>query len=199
MYTAQNQLKPEGLAGISQDQIDQHWALYEGYVKNFNELTEQLAQGDLDPRATSELRRRAGFEFDGMALHELYFGNLSAGQTLADSSALAEELAATWGNLDRWREDLAQTAMMRGVGWAILYHDATADRLFNWWVSDHELNQPAGLNPILALDVWEHAYMVDHGAGGRADYVEAFLRNVHWELVIERFDRSRRGEIVKRW
>jgi len=194
-YSAQTKLKPQGLEGISDNQIDQHWELYEGYVQNFNVLSEKIAKDQAD----KELRLRAGFEFDGMALHELYFGNLSAGQSLDDSSALATRLGERWGSLKAWREDLVDVATTRGVGWAMLYHDPTSDQLFNWWVSDHELNHPASMNPILALDVWEHAYMVDHGADGRAAYVEAFLKNVHWEVVQDRFARSARGEIVKRW
>jgi Fe-Mn family superoxide dismutase len=79
---------------------------------------------------------------------------------------------------------------MRGVGWVILYHDLLAGRRFNWWVSDHEVNHPAGLHPILVLDVFEHAWMVDYGAREKGKYVKAFLENVSWETVEQRFKDS---------
>ncbi|MCI0546107.1 MAG: superoxide dismutase [Candidatus Rokubacteria bacterium] len=197
-YTVQATLKPKALAGISDEQIDQHWKLYEGYVKATNELLADLGKARTGSRTWAELKRRLAFEWDGMALHELYFGNLAAGAALSPGSALATALGATWGDVGAWRKDLTATAAMRGSGWAILYHDAAEDRLFDWWVSDHELGHPAGLNPILVLDVWEHAYMVDHGAGGRAEYVAAFLENVRWEVVEQRFRDSRAGRVVAR-
>jgi Fe-Mn family superoxide dismutase len=125
-----------------------------------------------------------------MALHEYYFGNLAAGRPLRQKSALADALAADWGDLRAWREEFVKTAAMRGIGWVVLYHDPWAGRLFNWWVSDHEINHPAGLTPILVLDVFEHAWMVDYGAGEKGKYVKAFLENVNWEIVEQRFKDS---------
>ncbi len=105
-----------------------------------------------------------------MALHEYYFGNLAPGADLSPGGALAGGLVEAWGDIRAWREDFAKTAEMRGIGWAI-----------------HEVNHPAGLRPILVLDVFEHAWMVDYGAGEKARYVEAFLENVNWEIVERRF------------
>ena len=186
-YPVQYHLKPRGLGGISAKQIDQHWRLYEGYVKNANEILEELNYARLGSRHWEELKRRLGFEFNGMVLHEYYFGNLAAGAELASPGALATALAETWGDVPAWREDFARTAAMRGIGWVILYHDPRAGHLFNWWVGDHEINHPAGLHPILVLDVFEHAWMVDYAAGERAKYVDAFLENVDWEVVEQRF------------
>jgi Fe-Mn family superoxide dismutase len=189
-YPVQEHLKPLALKGISAKQIEQHWQLYEGYVKNTNELLEELTHARLGSRHWAELKRRLGFEFNGMVLHEYYFGNLAAGATLSPQSALAVALAETWGGLPAWREDFAKTAAMRGIGWVILYHDPPSAHLFNWWVSDHEVNHPAGLNPILVLDAFEHAWMVDYAAGDKAKYVEAFLQNVNWEIVEQRYKDS---------
>ena len=190
-YKVQEQLKPRSLTGISNGQIEQHWQLYEAYVRNTNELLEELAAGEPGTRHWAELKRRLGFEFNGMALHEYYFGNLAAGRPLRQKSALAETLAAGWGDFRSWREDFGKTAAMRGIGWVILYHDPSAGRLFNWWVSDHEVNHPAGLTPILVLDVFEHAWMVDYAAGEKGKYVDAFLENIGWETVERRFKDSR--------
>ena len=104
-----------------------------------------------------------------MVLHEYYFANLASGSKLSPGSDLAVDLGAAWGSVGAWREDFAKTGGMRGVGWAILYRDPATGGLFNWWVSSHEQGHPAGFNPVLVLDVFEHAFMVDHGAGGRDD------------------------------
>ncbi len=148
-------------------------------------------EAEAGSRHWSEVKRRLGFEFDGMMLHEYYFGNPAAGATLSSQSALAAALLEQWGDMPSWREYFAGTAAMHGIGWVILYHDPHAHRLFNWWVSDHESNHPAGLCPVLVLDVWEHAFMVDYGAGDRAKYVDAFLDNVAWPVVEQRFKDSR--------
>jgi len=190
-YKVQEQLKPKSLTGISDGQIEQHWHLYEAYVKNTNELLDEIREAEAGSRHWAELKRRLGFEYNGMALHEYYFGNLAAGRPLKQKSLLADALATGWGDFRAWREEFAKTAAIRGIGWVILYHDPGAGRLFNWWVSDHEINHPAGLTPILVLDVFEHAWMVDYGAGEKSKYVDAFLENIGWEAVERRFEESR--------
>ena len=189
-HPVQQHLKPLALKGISAKQIEQHWQLYEGYVKNTNELLDELAHARLGTRHWAELKRRLGFEFNGMVLHEYYFGNLAPGATLSPQSALASALVEAWGDVLSWREDFVKTAAMRGIGWVILYHDPLAGHLFNWWVSDHEVNHPVGLHPILVLDVFEHAWMVDYASGEKGKYIEAFLENVNWEVVEQRFKDS---------
>lgn len=195
-YTVQKHLKPGRLSGISEAQVDQHWALYEGYVKNTNALLEALGALEVGSREWGELKRRAGFEFNGMILHEYYFGGLATGSRLSPSGELAGALTATWGTVNAWRQDMTGTAAMRGVGWAILYHDPAADRLFNWWVSDHEINHPAGFHPMLVLDVFEHAWVVDYGIAGRGAYIAAFFENVNWDVVEHRFRTSKAGHVI---
>jgi Fe-Mn family superoxide dismutase len=189
-YIAQAPLKPRALRGISDDQIDQHWVLYEGYVKNTSLLIEELAKAEIGSRHWSELKRRLGFEWNGMVLHEYYFGNMAAGSKLNAQSALAETLRDVWGSVEGWRDDFAKTAGIRGIGWAILYHDTRTNHLYDWWVTEHEMNHPVGLDPILVLDVFEHAWMVDYGASEKDAYVGAFLDNVNWEVVEHRFKDS---------
>lgn len=198
-YKVQPHLKPKRLSGISDDQITQHWKLYEGYVKSANRLLEEATRAEAGSPAWAELKRRLGFEIDGVVLHEYYFGNLAKGSTLGSSRPLAGDLGGTWGSPEAWREDFARTGAIRGVGWAIVYHDPATGGLFNWWVSSHEQGHPAGFHPILVLDVFEHAYMVDHGAGGREKYVAAFLENVNWEVVEQRYQESRAGRFTARF
>ena len=198
-YTVRKDLRPSKLDGVSEDQIDQHWALYEGYVEHANALHEAVQELEPGEPEWAELKRRFGFEFDGMVLHELYFGNLGRNGPLPPGGGLGKALSAEWGSAGRWRKDFEATGMMRGAGWAILYHDPAANRLFNWWIGDHELFHPVSFQPLLVMDVWEHAYMVDFGAAGRKEYVEAFFRNVHWDVVEQRFAASHDGRVVNRF
>jgi Fe-Mn family superoxide dismutase len=197
-YAVQEHVKPRALVGISDVQITQHWTVYRGYVANVNALLEDVDKTEVGSRPWAEVRRRLGFEFNGMVLHEYYFGNLKAATTPSPRSRLAGALDETWRSRDAWRDDFAATAAMRGSGWAILYRDAHANRLFNWWVGDHEVSQPVGLHPLLVLDVWEHAWMVDYGAGQRGVYIDAFLQNVDWPVVEQRFDESLDGKTPSR-
>jgi len=197
VYTAQKHLKPRTLSGISDEQIDQHWGLYEEYVKNTNEILDELGKAESGSLHWSELKRRLGVEFNGMVLHEYYFGNLSAGRSLNPQSALGKALAERWADLHTWHHDFARTAAMRGIGWVILYHEPATGSLFNWSISDHEVSHPVGLNTILVMDVFEHAWMLGHGAVEKSKYIDAFLDNVAWEVVEQRFEDSREGQSLR--
>ena len=94
-YDIQEHLKPRGLTGISEEQIEQHWHLYEAYVKNTNELLQEIETAEHGSRVWGELKRRLGFEFNGMVLHEYYFANLAAGAALSPGSELAAALTAS--------------------------------------------------------------------------------------------------------
>ncbi len=186
-HEPRTELRPKDLSGISEDQIAQHWALYEGYVKNVNALDEKVEllskTGDYDVEF-SELKRRAGFEYNGMILHEYYFSVLKAGQPpLKDNSDLGKQLVEGFGGFEAWQKQFVAMGHMRGSGWVILYYDPRRRLLLNAWINSHEEGHPAGFAPILVMDVWEHAYMVDAGAAGRAEYVEKFLQNVDWAKV----------------
>jgi Fe-Mn family superoxide dismutase len=181
-----------GLAGISDRQISAHLELYEGYVKNTNKLNEELAElADRRQAATSqyaELKRHLGFEYNGMILHEYYFGNLTAngkGQPPA-SSRIAEAIGGSFGGWESWRSEFETVGAMRGVGWAILYQDPVTGRLSNHWVTLHEDGHPAGFKPLLVMDVWEHAFALDYKFSERAKYIEAFFGNVDWDAVEKR-------------
>ena len=186
-YQVRRDLRPMRLSGIGEQQIAQHWTLYEGYVKNVNALNERLAAlaGKRDfGTEFAELKRRMGFEYDGMILHEQYFGILKSGQKfLGDDAELTKLMKASFGGAPEWREEFVAMGKMRGVGWVILYYDPRVGVLTNHWINLHEDGHPAGFVAILVMDVWEHAYMVDSGAAGRATYVEAFLKNVDWAKV----------------
>lgn len=203
IYTVQEQLKPQNLDGISNEQINDHWQLYKGYVAQVNTLNAALAHMRQNGQGSSlnyaDRRRRYGFEYNGMVLHELYFANLKAEQELKKKSDLLKEIEKQFGSFEAWQQDFVNAGKTRGVGWGILCRDDTAGTLINLFVDDHQINQIAGFTPLIVLDVWEHAYMVDHKAGGRGEYIIAFLKNINWPLAEHRFDKARKNKIPKRY
>lgn len=195
-YHPRADLKPRGLDGISDDQLDQHWKLYEGYVNNVNSLNKKLwtllQKGDFGLEY-SELKRRLGFEYNGMILHEHYFSVLQRATPAPNSgSELGRLLQHSFGDFQTWKREFTAIGKMRGIGWAVLYFDPVGEVLSNHWITLHEEGNPAGFIPILVMDVWEHAYMVDWGADGRPDYINAFFKNVTWKKVEESLQAARR-------
>jgi Fe-Mn family superoxide dismutase len=172
-----------------------HFKLYEGYVKETNRLTEQIAEYLKNGRvsreemlAYSELTRRLGFEYNGMVLHEYYFGNLKKGGGGAPAPSSFFTIAAElcFGSFEVWKVDFTSIGKMRGVGWAICDQDPASGRLSNHWVSLHEIGNVAGFKPILVMDVWEHAFLLDYKLAERAKYIEAFFANIDWKTVEQR-------------
>lgn len=180
-----------GLDGISKDQLDVHFKLYNGYVNNFNTVYEKwsklLEAQDFGPEF-NELKRRWAFEFNGIRLHELYFTNMKKGGGSLDSgSPLYKALEETFGSYQAWETDFKKTGAMRGIGWSVLFKDPVTGRLFNFFINDHENGMPVGFTPILVMDVWEHAYTVDYKATERPNYMDAFFKNINWDVVQKRF------------
>jgi Fe-Mn family superoxide dismutase len=188
-YTAKDYGKLIGMEGFSQTLLTNHFTLYQGYVTNTNKLTDILAamlkEGKTAASEYAELKRRFGFEFNGMRLHEYYFENLGGKTALDKSGALAKKLAEACGSYDTWEQDFRATGAMRGIGWVVLYQDNVTGGLFNQWINEHETGHLAGCKPILVMDVFEHAYMIDYGLK-RADYIAAFFKNINWKAVESR-------------
>ncbi len=181
-----------GLQGISDTTLTVHFGLYEGYVKNTNLLNEQLSEivktgtpGGANPQF-AELTRRLGFEYNGMRLHEYYFDNMTNEAGGSPSPALKDALATSFGDFDSWKKDFTAVAALRGVGWAIAYQDPWTGRISNHWITLHEEGNPAGFTPILVLDVWEHAFLLDYKPAERPKYIESFFANIDWAAVESR-------------
>ena len=159
-------------------------------------ITEKIAtilfDGKVDQEempAYSELTRRLGFEYNGMVLHEYYFDNLQSGGGTGDpaqTSQFAKAAEASFGNYDIWKADFVGIGKMRGVGWAICYQNPANGRLSNHWITLHETGNVAGFNPILVMDVWEHAFLLDYKPAERPKYIEAFFSNINWNAVEDR-------------
>jgi superoxide dismutase, Fe-Mn family len=194
------QFNLSGLKGISDQTLEMHFKLYEGYVKETNKLTERITEfiqdGNVDQEempAYSELTRRLGFEYNGMVLHEYYFDNLLSGGGTGDpdkSSQFARTAESSFGSYEIWKADFVGIGKMRGVGWAICYQNPTNGRLSNHWITLHETGNVAGFVPILVMDVWEHAFLLDYKPAERPKYIEAFFSNIAWGAVEDRLKKT---------
>ena len=187
VYTPKDFSNLIGMEGFSETLLRNHFTLYQGYVNNTNKLHELLSSKAKDAANPeyAELKRRFGFEFNGMRLHEYYFENLGGKTPLDKSGTLAKQLADAFGSYDAWEQDFRATGAMRGIGWAILYQDDVTGWLFNQWINEHEVGHLAGCRPILVMDVFEHAFITDYGLK-RADYIGAFFKNINWGTVESR-------------
>lgn len=178
------------LEGISRETIDLHLGLYQGYVKHVNLIREKITDYSNDPETNAysiaEMRRRLGFEFGGMRNHEYYFAQFEGGAKTMPAGALRDKIEFQFGGIEKWQKEFTQIAMTRGVGWAMLYHDPHTDQLVQTWVDEQHIGQLADLDIILGLDMWEHSYMRDFLPAEKGQYIEAFFKNLNWEVVSSR-------------
>ena len=171
-----------GMEGFSDTLLKNHFTLYQGYVTNTNKvmaaLDGLLKEGQTGSPEYAELKRRLGWEFNGMRLHEYYFENLGGKGGINKTGKLHEKLLESFGSYEAWEKDFKATGAMRGIGWVVLYQDIPSGKLINFWINEHDAGHPCGGMPILIMDVFEHAFMIDYGLK-RADYIEAFFKNLN--------------------
>jgi Fe-Mn family superoxide dismutase len=191
-----------GLTGISDKTMEMHFKLYAGYVNETNRLNEKISEfikdGHVDHEEIpvySELTRRLGFEYNGMVLHEYYFGNMKKGGSgdPNSNSAFFKAAEESYGSYRVWKADFIGIGKMRGVGWAICYQDPANRRLSNHWVTLHQTGNVAGFEPVLVMDVWEHAFLLDYKPAERPKYIEAFFSNIDWEAAERRLLTAKRA------
>ena len=180
------------LDGMSASQVEAHLGLYAGYVKKLNEIEEKLLTAD---RALSnysygefsELKRREAVAFNGSYLHQYYFENL-APTPGKRSGELDKAIVDSFGSLEFYLKDL-KAAATATPGWIVTTKNRIDGKLHNYMMFEHHIGLPAHQEIILALDCWEHAFMIDYGTK-KADYLETFLKNVDWKTVDERFKKA---------
>ena len=189
-YSAKDYSQLLGLSGFSETLLTNHFTLYEGYVKNTNALSEKLKalseNGEFSIPEFAELKRRFGWEWNGMRMHEFYFGNMTKESSALSEGDLKEKLVTAYGSLENWEKNFVGTGSMRGIGWVVLAHDMESGELYNVWVNEHDTGHLVGTKPLLIMDVFEHAYMIDYGIK-RADYITSFMKAIDWKTVEKRF------------
>ena len=183
-----------GTAGFSDTLLETHFILYQGYVANTNKLVDEMNAFVKEDKTSdpgfSEMKRRFGWEFNGMRLHELYFGNMTkGGKQVDEGSKLFAKISEVFGSFENFVKVFKTVGMMRGIGWVVLYYDKESERLFNVWINEHDVGHLAGCVPLLVMDVFEHAFMIDYGLK-RADYIEAFFKAIDWSVVAARFEQA---------
>lgn len=199
-YQAQDYMRILGMQGISDQTLQNHFKLYQGYVTNTNMLMQRSHQlfdeGKERTPDYAEIRRRLGFEFCGMRLHEYYFENLKGNGNPDTNSWVHQQIMQDFGSFENWKKDFTAVGAMRGVGWAILFYDTRHNHLINNWITLHQENNLPGVQPLLVMDVWEHAFMLDYGLE-RPKYIETFFSNLNWQEVAKRFEAN--SEVQQRF
>lgn len=185
-YPVQNFDHLLGLPGMSDALLTNHFALYQGYVANTNTLRKLLSETETGTPVFNELTRRFGWEWNGMRLHELYFANLSKETAILNEGALKEKIASQFGSIEDWQKGFLAAGAMRGIGWVILCLDDASGELMNVWINEHDLGHLAGTTPLIVMDVFEHAFMLDYGIK-RAEYLSVFINALNWPVIEQRF------------
>lgn len=191
-YKVKNYEHLFGMNGFSKELLQNHFTLYQGYVNNTNTLYDTtiacIKEGKSNTREHLALRKLFGWEFNGMKLHELYFENMTKNVTKYDrNSPFHKKITEEFGSFENWEKDFRTVGAMRGIGWTVLYYDPTADCLLTTWINEHDTGNLSGAYPILIMDVFEHAFMVDYGLK-RAEYIDAFFNSIDWNVVCHRYE-----------
>ncbi len=172
-----------GMKGFSETMLTNHFTLYGGYVKNINIVMESLKTLKANSPEYNELKRRFGWEFNGMRMHEYYFGGMTKDTQEVDmSSDLYKKIEADFGSYDKWLEDFKATGLIRGIGWVILAKDRETGNLMNLWIGEHDEGQLCDQQALLVMDIWEHAYVTDYGIN-KVDYIKTFMTSIDWKEV----------------
>lgn len=195
-YRAKDYAYLYNMSGFSDALLKMHFQLYQGYVKNTNLLLARLKELEMQDKDLSydygALKRRLGWEWDGMRLHELYFDNLGGNTPLDKSDPLFQKIIKDFGSYEMWKKNFISTGLIRGIGWVILYCDPQTGRLMNTWINEHDVGHLSGGAPLLIMDVFEHAYITQYGLD-RGKYISAFFENINWIKVSERYNLQSKG------
>jgi Fe-Mn family superoxide dismutase len=179
-----------GLPGLSEKLMTEHYKLYEGYVKKANEIREALKTVDKSTANATQsdlrsLKLGLSFAWGAIKSHELYFGHLNAkgGQP---GSIMGKLIEQNFGSMDNWSEDISKTGIA-ARGWVWTAFDWDSKTVFNFLGDAHDAFPLWNATPLVALDVYEHAYMIDYGVN-RADYIKTFLACLDWEVIEQRIE-----------
>jgi Fe-Mn family superoxide dismutase len=176
------------LKGISKKNIEEHLKLYAGYVKNANLIQDKIGELMVNPEQNAfvlgELQRRYSFEFNGIKNHEYYFSYFEGGpKPLPAESRFKTALEKQAPSFEAWLSAFKFLATTRGIGWAVIGWDFDTQQFIHIWVDEQHLGQLNGVCWILAIDMWEHAFVYDYPTSEKKKYIDAFFDNLNWEVV----------------
>lgn len=185
-YIADKLSIAQDLDGLSLKMLKEHFKLYEGYVKKSNEIQTKLEAADKTEANgvysyIGELKRQETFAVNGMKLHEVYFGELNGSPSTCAGTIIEKMIDEDFGSVDKWKEDMVATGLS-ARGWAILCYDFRDNHLHNYGADGHNVGAVWGAIPLIALDIYEHAYFMDYGVN-RKDYIASFFKNLDWNYV----------------
>lgn len=196
-YMAKDYSYLYGMSDFSDASLKMHFQLYQGYVKNTNLLLSRLRELEMQDKDQTydygALKRRLSWEWNGMRLHELYFDNLGGEEPLDKSDPLFLKIVKDFGSYEVWKKNFISTGLIRGIGWVILYKDPQTGRLLNIWINEHDLGHLSGGEPLLIMDVFEHAYIVQYGLD-KGKYIGAFFDRIDWAKVSKRYSDTLRAK-----
>jgi Fe-Mn family superoxide dismutase len=182
------------VTGLSPQALETHRSLYEGYVKETNSLLPLMYSASTEKEPTQAERlirdglvRRFAFERNGMVLHELFFDALRGpGNPPSNNSTFRKMIDASYGSYDAWKHDVFRLAQTRGIGWVLTVRSWQDSRLTNIWIDEHSHGLLSTWTPVLAFDLWEHAYLLDFKPSQRSQYIQTLFDNIDWEIIERR-------------
>lgn len=183
-FTPEKNKFNKDIQGLTLKMLNEHFKLYEGYVKKTNEIQKKIEEADKSEANgvfsyIGELKRQETFAVNGMKLHEVYFGHL--GGDGKPKGELVKIIERDFGSLENWKLDMIATGLA-ARGWAVLAYDYKDNRLHNYGCDAHNVGAVWGAIPIIVLDVYEHAYFMDYGIN-RKDYINSFFQNLDWDFA----------------
>jgi Fe-Mn family superoxide dismutase len=182
------------LEGFSSRSIELHLDLYRAHVDRVNGMlarrpVARLEQPAAEPAAIAAQRRGFAFDYNGMVLHELFFEELTTalGTFPVPGGQFAAAAERCFGGIEAWKQDLRLLSQTPRAGWVLCMRERASNRIFNVWVDEHGLGLPARTDPVLVVDLWEHAWLSDYRPAERSDYVEMLLTQLDWQIIEQRF------------
>lgn len=176
----------QNIGQISNEAMQMHFKLYEGYVNNVNLINEKLETLEKNSPEWNELHRRFGWEWNGMRNHELFFDSLSVKKNIDVPEKILKIISENFGSFENWKNDFVSQCKIRGIGWVMLVQDNKTGELINTFVNEHDAGMLSDVKIILLVDIFEHAYVKDFGAN-RVPYIESIFEHIDWSIVDTRF------------
>ena len=179
--------------GIDDNLMKIHFKLYEELVNGTNASLAQLKSmeknGVKNMIEYSSIQKQLPFFFNGMRLHELYFGVMCGENMNKMSPELSEALNNNFGSFEKWKKNFMSTGDVPGVGFACLMRDRQNNKLYNTWINEFNIGELIEVDILLVMDMWEHAYLCEFGLNLKK-YQETFLKNVNWSVVSNAFSKK---------